>query len=386
MAADDPSDQLRDALAALLKVGDLPASVREEISASWLRSAQSGLTPTQFEVPYVADIDDDGRLVHAAHPVLAKLAEDLSATSMGVILTNERGHVLDRRVSDRSLHSRLDSILLAPGFVYAEDEVGTNAIGTALEQRGPSVVQGFEHFADSLTTMACAAVPITDPRTGRILGAIDLTCWAEDAHALMLPFVRQAAREIEQRLVGDVSGAERTLLQRFFVERRRAKGPIVLVSKGTMLTNAAADRLVDPADAPILRDIASRLLVSGSANPSSELVLGGGEKVVIAFEPILDASGVSGAVLRLRPASSGDHAAPTRQPRGAFGWNSLTDGERRVTDLVAQGLTNRQVADRLFMSRHTVDSHLRAIFRKLNLKSRVELTRAVLERSRSSLT
>jgi DNA-binding CsgD family transcriptional regulator len=153
-----------------------------------------------------------------------------------------------------------------------------------------------------------------------------------------------------------------------------------------MLTNAAADRLVDAADAPILRDIASRLLVSGSANSSSELVLGGGEKVVIAFEPILDASGVSGAVLRLRPASSSDHAAPTRQPRGAFGWNSLTDGERRVTDLVAQGLTNRQVADRLFMSRHTVDSHLRAIFRKLNLKSRVELTRAVLERSRSSLT
>jgi DNA-binding CsgD family transcriptional regulator len=58
----------------------------------------------------------------------------------------------------------------------------------------------------------------------------------------------------------------------------------------------------------------------------------------------------------------------------------LTDAERRVTDLVAEGLSNPKVAERLFLSRHTVDFHLRQVFRKLNVGSRVELARLVLVR------
>jgi DNA-binding CsgD family transcriptional regulator len=50
----------------------------------------------------------------------------------------------------------------------------------------------------------------------------------------------------------------------------------------------------------------------------------------------------------------------------------------RVVRLVANGLTNRQVAARLFVSPHTVDSHLRHSFSKLGVTSRVELTRQVL--------
>jgi DNA-binding CsgD family transcriptional regulator len=60
----------------------------------------------------------------------------------------------------------------------------------------------------------------------------------------------------------------------------------------------------------------------------------------------------------------------------------LTDAELGVTEQVAQGLTNRQVADRLFVSRYTVDFHLRSVFRKLEVKSRVELTRRLLEHER----
>ncbi|MFB9840692.1 LuxR family transcriptional regulator, partial [Actinoallomurus acaciae] len=67
--------------------------------------------------------------------------------------------------------------------------------------------------------------------------------------------------------------------------------------------------------------------------------------------------------------------------RPVSGWASLTDTERTVSELVAQGLTNRQVADQLFMSAHTVAFHLRHVFRKLNIGSRVELTRLTLQRS-----
>ena len=65
------------------------------------------------------------------------------------------------------------------------------------------------------------------------------------------------------------------------------------------------------------------------------------------------------------------------QPR--WGWASLTATENRVAAVVAEGLTNAKVAEHLYLSRHTVDFHLRQIYRKLGISSRVELTRLVLE-------
>jgi DNA-binding CsgD family transcriptional regulator len=57
----------------------------------------------------------------------------------------------------------------------------------------------------------------------------------------------------------------------------------------------------------------------------------------------------------------------------SFGWESLTVTELRVIRLVAVGRTNRQVAQALYLSHHTVDFHLRQIFRKLGIGSRVQL-------------
>jgi DNA-binding CsgD family transcriptional regulator len=69
----------------------------------------------------------------------------------------------------------------------------------------------------------------------------------------------------------------------------------------------------------------------------------------------------------------------THADRPAFGWDSLTDTERRIADLVAQGLSNRQVANRVFLSTHTVAFHLRHIFWKLGITSRVQLARIAAE-------
>lgn len=331
-------------------------------------------------MPEDRDIDTDALLVRAARPVLDQLAEDLGPTTMSVLLTDGQARLLDRRVADASLQGRLDGISLAPGFVYAEDRVGTNAIGTALEQRAPSVVQAEEHFADALTTMACAAVPVIDPRSGRVLGAVDLTCGATDASALMLTLARRAAREIEDRLLDDARIAERAMLQRFLRERRRAKGPLVFINERTMITNAAADPLVDPADEPALWACAAGLMATGRTS-AAELVLGSGVSVAVRCEPVLDGPDPVGAVLRLEPLAA--DGAPSSATRGhvPYGWQSLTATEHSVIDLVAQGLTNREAAERLFMSRHTVDFHLRSIFRKLDVRTRVDLTRLAFERA-----
>jgi DNA-binding CsgD family transcriptional regulator len=63
--------------------------------------------------------------------------------------------------------------------------------------------------------------------------------------------------------------------------------------------------------------------------------------------------------------------------RPRLGWESLTAAELQVARLAAAGYTNRGIADRLFVSSHTVNTHLRHVFGKLDIRSRVDLTRTV---------
>ncbi len=70
--------------------------------------------------------------------------------------------------------------------------------------------------------------------------------------------------------------------------------------------------------------------------------------------------------------------------RSTFGWDSLSESERRVADLVARGHSNKEIGERLYMSHRTVGSHLYRIFPKLGLRSRVDLARIVVERSFSA--
>jgi DNA-binding CsgD family transcriptional regulator len=65
----------------------------------------------------------------------------------------------------------------------------------------------------------------------------------------------------------------------------------------------------------------------------------------------------------------------TTDAKPRYGWSGLTKSELDVVRLVAQGLTNRQTAERLFLSPHTVSNHLRHAFAKLGITSRVELAR-----------
>ncbi len=62
-------------------------------------------------------------------------------------------------------------------------------------------------------------------------------------------------------------------------------------------------------------------------------------------------------------------------PRVKTGWDSLTDSELKVVSLVAQGATNRSVAQRLHVTPHTVKAHLQNAFAKLGINSRAELSK-----------
>jgi pimeloyl-ACP methyl ester carboxylesterase/DNA-binding CsgD family transcriptional regulator len=75
-----------------------------------------------------------------------------------------------------------------------------------------------------------------------------------------------------------------------------------------------------------------------------------------------------------RSAARPPAAIPAVRPRRPVtGWAALTNAERRVADLVAAGLANREVAEHLCVSRYTVETHLKHVFAKLGVASRAEL-------------
>lgn len=87
------------------------------------------------------------------------------------------------------------------------------------------------------------------------------------------------------------------------------------------------------------------------------------------------------ARLRSRLRALGIRRRVTTTEKPATGWAAITKSELAVAQLVANGLTNREIADRLFVSPHTVNTHLRHVFAKLQVNSRVDLTRLVTQRN-----
>jgi transcriptional regulator of acetoin/glycerol metabolism len=223
-------------------------AVRKPILASWWRSRESKVAADHVDLDYLHDPDLESMLARSAAPVLRKLHAELDGQPISIILTDANGLVLARLTGDSDLERALDSIKLAPGFSYAEDRVGTNGIGTALESGGPAHVFGHEHYAESLDRFGCAGVPIHDPVSGKRVGVIDLTCWGKDADPLMISLVKSTADQITQALMATSSRREHQLLQEYVRACRRTGGIVLALGNDVVMLNDHARRLLDPAD------------------------------------------------------------------------------------------------------------------------------------------
>jgi DNA-binding CsgD family transcriptional regulator/tetratricopeptide (TPR) repeat protein len=83
---------------------------------------------------------------------------------------------------------------------------------------------------------------------------------------------------------------------------------------------------------------------------------------------------------RIQHALAGTGVRRVRKSKSLTGWDSLTATEQSVARLIFQGHTNRSAANVLALSSHTVNSHLRVIFGKFSVNSRVQLMRALMDR------
>ncbi|MFI1335068.1 SpoIIE family protein phosphatase [Streptomyces sp. NPDC020845] len=223
-------------------------AVRPPILSSWERCRSLGIAADHVDVLYHTELDLGGSLTEAARPVLDRLESQVSGIRVSAVLCDQDARVLERRVGEHSLNRFLDSLNLAPGFGFSEELTGTNGMGTALAARQPAFVCGREHFADIMRQFACAAAPIRDPLSGRVLGALDLTCDHRHADVSMLGLVHQAAVAVEQRLLDRITARERALLASFAVDGARE----------------APDAL-DRRDRLVLQELAVQLIADGRA-------------------------------------------------------------------------------------------------------------------------
>ncbi len=263
----DPLAEARDRFLAEEPVDR--SAVREPILASWWRSREWHVAANRLDLSYLGAPDLETNLARAAEPVLRHLYEQLDGQPISIILTDASGLVLLRFTGDQDLERHLDSIMLVPGFSYAEEVVGTNGIGTALESGGPAHVFGHEHYAEHLEGMACAGVPVRDPVSGKTVGVIDLTCWRRDADPLMLSLVRSTADQLTQALAETGSSRDMRLLQEYTRACRHTGGIVLALGNDVVMLNDHARQALSPADQAVLIAQATETLSAEAVTASA---------------------------------------------------------------------------------------------------------------------
>ncbi|WP_353236145.1 sigma-54-dependent Fis family transcriptional regulator, partial [Diaphorobacter ruginosibacter] len=199
---------MRQARQHLLEYGQCPSGVLDErVARSWSRSLAAGLDPTAR--PHAAEHASGGALRQAlsshplllAHsrPVMEYLFEQVRHSQSVVVLADQRG-MLMHTLGDPQFVDKAERVALTSGASWHEDHRGTNAIGTALAERGPVEVHGGEHFLERNGFLTCAAAPIFSG-TGELQGILDISGDSRNGHAHTLGLVSTAARMIENSLL-----------------------------------------------------------------------------------------------------------------------------------------------------------------------------------------
>ncbi|MFI2103973.1 GAF domain-containing protein [Isoptericola sp. NPDC019693] len=196
---------VRAAYERFLGTGEPPGGIDPVVADSWRRSLRSGVDPDTPH-PQVALADADLAAYRAAHPlagvmpVVRELVVDGAADDgLVVAVSDEIGRLLWVE-GNRRLRGAVDRVGFVEGAVWGEESVGTNAPGTALATRRAVQVLGAEHFSRPVQELSCAAAPIRDPGTGRVLGVLDVTGRRAAATHVVLSLVRATVATVEREL------------------------------------------------------------------------------------------------------------------------------------------------------------------------------------------
>lgn len=319
-------------------------AVRTVVYESWKRSKMQGLEPDTVAPGYCPDIELDSYLTRIVAPLVEKRRGALDAAMCALSLTDQDGHLLRRWVPDSSFADRLDSLHVAPRFSVAESHVGTTSAISLLSGE-PVLVRGPEHFSDVFHSLSCAGAPIVHPVTRRIVGSLDLTCRLDDTSPFVLSWVMELAADAQEALRNSASRREQLLLDSYLAHNRDARHPLVTLDRNTIITNAAAARLVGGMDQAVLWELASRAIGDRATAPRT-VVLADGTRVSIETRPVSDGPDTVGAVLKIKQETTREPSQ--RAARAAAALPGLVGHSARWTALCAQAARTGRV-DRLLV-------------------------------------
>ncbi|MFC9060064.1 GAF domain-containing protein [Streptomyces sp. NPDC057074] len=196
---------LSEVRSARLSGGQAPVAPRPVIEQSWERVLRSGVDPDRdvrsglLSPEEVRRRRESSTLRHVL-PVLREALLSVADVAHHImVVADEDGRVLWREGSAPVLR-RADGLGFELGADWREEVVGTNGVGTPAVTRRPVQVFASEHFVRSQATWTCAGAPITDPRSGRLLGVVDVSGPLETMHPATLAWVDSVAKLAEARL------------------------------------------------------------------------------------------------------------------------------------------------------------------------------------------
>ncbi|MGV0809703.1 GAF domain-containing protein [Mycolicibacterium setense] len=181
-----------------------PARPRAVIEDSWNRLRAKGINPDHHVPPQVETsglelLRQQSGLIAVLDDVSRGLESVIEEGDNILVVADARGRVLWRSGSPRVL-SLADRLGFIEGATWSENAVGTNGIGTALASHRAVQIFSAEHFLRSHHPWTCAGAPIRDPRTGQVIGIVDVSGPASTVHPTTVALVDLVARLAESHL------------------------------------------------------------------------------------------------------------------------------------------------------------------------------------------
>ncbi|MEV6284259.1 GAF domain-containing protein [Kribbella sp. NPDC051770] len=219
MDAPDQARRLSELYDEVLSGGRVPGAPRALVAESWQRSLAALVDPELDAPPVVVSGEEleEIRAGHPLHAVLPVLRQTLTTiadeASHIMIVTDARGLILWREGA-ADVRRQADRIALSEGAIWSEDAIGTNGMGTALAADQPVQIHSAEHLVRRIHAWTCAAAPVHDPDTGRLIGAVDVSGPLRTVHPAMMALVTAAAGLAEGQLRVRMAAADEVLRAR----------------------------------------------------------------------------------------------------------------------------------------------------------------------------
>lgn len=309
LTSSDVGDQLREMVRDRQSALGDDLKVSDSVLESWARSVRYGLDPTGVVPSTETTGEMDARLVSVATTVMNSRLQNLHRAEACLFLTNGAGVILHQWSGNTSLMNQLAKLDVEPGFLVSETTLGTTS-GSTLITRKPTFVRGPEHFGDQFFDFTSAGSVITHPVLRKVVGSVNLLCRFRDTSPMAVSWVCEIVAEIERELRDASTKSEQLLMQNFLLENRDSRHPVVAVSEQTVVTNAAAARMLGSVDQVLLWEFASKV-VADPQKSGEPLILGDGVVVDVRCRSIMDEQSVAGVVMNLKRIESASRPGRT---------------------------------------------------------------------------